>query len=183
MTNKQNDIQLIAGCVKGDRNSERLLVDQYSSLLYATCLRYMGNAADAKDVLQDSFILIFRYAKSFDAEKGALKSWMQKICINVALKQLKKRIASKSLDEMLWEPKIPASAMENLKMDDIFSVIQKLPEKYRTVFNLSVVEGYSHKEIADTLGLKDSTSRAILSRAKTAIRNSLDMIKKQEAWT
>lgn len=182
MTKQKDDIQLIQGCIRGDAKAERMLVDKYSDLLYATCLRYMGNADDAKDVLQDGFILIFRYAKNFNSEKGALKSWMQKICINESLKRLKKNRNNKSLDEVHIEPKISAGILSKLQVDDVFAVIQKLPESYRTVFNLHVIEGYSHKEIAETLGLKDGTSRAILSRAKETLRKNLVMIKKQEAW-
>lgn len=182
MTTAQNDIQLIKRCIKGDTRCERMLVDQYSDLLYATCLRYMGNKADAQDVLQDGFILVFRYAKSFDPKKGALKSWMQKICINVALKRLKKKRNNTSLDEVYLEPQVSAMALNKLNVEDIFAVIQNLPESYRTVFNLNVVEGYSHKEIAEMLGIKLGTSRAILSRAKETLRKNLTMIKTQEAW-
>ena len=182
MIKQQSDIQLIQGCLKGNTTSERMLVEQYSDLLFATCLRYMGNSDDAKDVLQDGFILIFKYAKQYNPEKGALKSWMQKICVNVALKKLKKQRNNKSLDEVYLEPQLSASALNNLNVEDIFAVIQQLPESYRTVFNLNVVEGYSHKEIAEMLGVQPGTSRAILSRAKETLRKNLTMIKKQEAW-
>lgn len=182
MTIQQNDIQLMQGCKKGKRSSERQLVEKYSTILFATCLRYMGNREDAKDVLQDGFILIFRYCNSYDSSKGALKSWMQKICINVALKKLKKNRNEKSLDEVYIEPQISSSAISKMNVDDVFAVIQKLPASYRTVFNLSVVEGYSHKEIAEMLNVKEGSSRAILSRAKDTLRKNLTMIKKQEAW-
>jgi len=90
MQDLRSDILIIKGVKKNDPISQRELVDKYSDVLYATSLRYMGNQDEAKDVLQDTFIKVFRACANFDPKKGNLKSWMQKICINTALKALKK---------------------------------------------------------------------------------------------
>lgn len=182
MTKRFTDIELIEGCQKGDKLCERALVDSYADNLYATAIRYMGDRDEAKDIVQDAFIRIFKATKNFDPEKGSLKGWMQKICVNVALKKLNKRKFDTPLDDMLVEPQISAKAIENLEVETVYEVIQQLPEKQRTVFNLHVVEGYAHQEIADLLNIQIGSSRSILSRAKEVLRNKLMILKRQEVW-
>lgn len=155
---------------------------QYSDFLYATCLRYMSNSADARDVLQDSYIKIFKAIGNFDPNKGALKSWMCKICINTALKKLHRSKLTTDIEEISNVVSIDARYATDMEVEYMFAIIKDLPEQYRTVFNLYIIEGYSHKEIGKILNMKEASSRSVLSRAKEILRKKIELVKKQEAW-
>lgn len=176
--------QIIVGCRQGNAHCQKELVNRYSGLLFAVCIRYTGNEQKAKDILQDTFIRIFRSFKTFNPDKGSLPSWMKKIAVNTALKDLgKKNIQSSSLSiEIHEKARIEASALDNLMAEDLLKVIQTLPEGYRQVFNLSVIEGYNHKEISKMLGIEEVSSRSNLSRAKQLLRKKLEAFKKNESW-
>jgi len=177
------DIEIIKSCKSGDVKSQHELFMKYSEMLYSTCVRYMGNEYDAKDVLQESFIRIFKYIRNFDFHKGSLKNWMIKICVNESLKSLNKNkletIDFDEIKELKKEPEIDSI----LEYNQLFETIQLLKHPYRTVVNLYMVEGYSHNEIADFLGIKSSSSRSILTRAKIILRQRIFTNKKVASWT
>jgi len=175
---------IVSGCLKGHSNCQRELVNRYSATLYSVCLRYMADQAKAKDVLQETFIRVFKSIKSFDSSKGALSSWMRRIAINQCLKTIEKdkiKFTHLSVDynnSVSIEP----SVIHNMEAEDLMKVIQTLPDGYRQVFNLSVIEGYSHKEIANKLGIQEVSSRSNLSRAKNILKNKLIALKKTGSW-
>jgi len=171
--NNQQQLINIKGCANGDINSQKELFNAYSSELLATCKRYMKSEDEAKDVLQDSFIRIFKYAHTFNPDGGNLKGWMKTICIRVALRQLKKQKNLASIEDMQCLPAINPVAIQNLDTEELYNAIQELPEKQRTVFNLYVVEGYSHREIANVLDVAETCSRSILSRTKKILKEKL----------
>lgn len=176
--------EIVAGCRKGQSACQKALVDRYSESLYTVCLRYMGDESKSKDVLQDSFIRIFKSFKNFDSDKGTLHSWMRKITVNMALKSLKKNAIPTTgftidINENL---SVMPTAIEKMKAEDLMKIIQSLPEGYRQVFNLSVIEGYNHKEISEMLGIEEVSSRSNLSRAKSLLRKKLIAFKKNESW-
>lgn len=177
-----SDQDILAGCIKGTAQHQKALVMKYSDFLYATCLRYMGNSDDAKDILQDSFIKIFKAIHQYDPGRGKIKSWMCKICINTALKKLHKVNMKTSLDDVANIIPLKAKVEDDLQVEYMFVLIKELPEKYRTVFNLYVIEGYSHKEIGEMLGMQEVTSRSTLSRAKEVLRKKIMTLKNKEAW-
>jgi len=142
----------------------------------------MGNEAEAKDVLQDSFMRIFKYAHTFDQEGGNLKGWMKTICIREALKQIKKKKRTSSIDDLVYVPTVAPEAVQNLDTEQLHNIISELPEKQRTVFNLYVVEGYSHREIGNLLNVEEASSRSILSRTKGMLKKKLLNIKSKESW-
>jgi len=161
-----------------------LLVFNYSTMLLTVSRRYTPINADADDVLQDSFIKIFGAIKQFDSSKGTLESWMCRIVINTALKRLNKKCFTHErtvdrFEEIQQQPAI----YDLLQAEDVLSLINTLPDGYRQVFNLAVVEDYPHKEIAALLGIQESTSRSNLSKAKKLLRKKLDNQKNQELWT
>jgi len=182
--NRLTTEQIIQGCLKGHSECQRALVDRYSDLLFAVCLRYTGEESRSKDVLQESFIRVFKSIKNFDPDKGSLQAWMKKITVNMALKTLNKnKIKTNNLTIDINEKiSVQPSAIDKMQAEDLMKIIQTLPEGYRQVFNLSVVEGYSHKEIAEMLRIEDSTSRSNLSRAKQLLRKKLIAFKKNESW-
>lgn len=170
------------GCARGDSASQKILFMEYSEMLLATCVRYMGNRDEAKDVLQDSYMRIFKYAHTFDQKGGNLKGWMKTICIREALKQIKKKKRTASMDELEYIPTVDPMVIENMDTEKLHTMISELPEKQRTVFNLYVVEGYSHKEIAQLLKVEEASSRSILSRTKGMLKKRLLNIKSKESW-
>lgn len=164
----ENLNQLIQGCQRQEAKSQKALFLLYSEALYATCVRYVGDEEIAKDVLQDSFLAIFQYIKSFDPSKGSLFTWMNKICIHQSLRQIKSKFTLLDVFDLpaLEVPNKENNPEELVQIEELFHIIKNLPEPYRTVFNLFEIEGYSHFEIAEMLQIKEGSSRSILSRAK-----------------
>ncbi len=147
------------------------MVLNYSTELLTVARRYMPDYMYAEDILQDAFIKAFEHIQSFDESKGSLEGWLRKIVINTALKKLNKKCFSKEIYiENNQEITLHPSIYEILDAEDLMKLIGKLPDGYKQVFNLYVVEGYSHKEIADLLAIKVASSRSNLSRAKEILR-------------
>lgn len=144
----------------------------------------MGNETIAKDVLQEAFIRIFKSFKTYDPDRGSLTAWMRKITVNVALRMLsKKHLKTTTLtvefnDKQSTAPEI----LQKLRHEEIMDVVRSLPEGYRQVFNLAVIEGYSHREIGQMLGMQEVSSRSKLSRAKQILRNKLMAFKNSDRW-
>ena len=153
----------------GDPAAHRILYDKYSALLYAVCLRYVSEEMAAEDVLQESFIAIFDRIGSFEERgKGSLKAWMVRIAVNLCLKHL--RNTSRFRFEELETAEVPNEPeTESLGPDLLMGFIRSLPDGYRAVFNMFVIEGMSHKEIAGILGITESTSASQLHRAKARL--------------
>ncbi len=134
----------------------------------------------AEDVLQEAFIRVFKYIKGFDPEKGSLESWLRKLTVNTALQKMNKRYVWNETQEMEQmqsgqNPKV----YSKLGAEEIMKLLERLPVGYRTVFNLFVVESYSHKEIAEALNIKEASSRSQLQRARTMLQ---EMVRFQEAY-
>lgn len=173
---------IISGCQAGQADAQRALVDQQGDRLYAICIRYIGNREKAKDALQESFIRIFKYITKFDDSKGSLKAWTTMITVRQCLKMLdsKKLVTVELKPEYMNELSNEAIAIKNMNADEILSKIESLPEGYRQIFNLYVIEGLSHKEIGELLNLKEASSRSRLARAKQMLRSKLTYLKLQK---
>lgn len=174
---------LITNCQQGDKQSQYLLVKQYSPMLLTVCRRYARDEAMAKDALQETFIRIFKHIKTYRAE-GNFEAWMRRIAINASLKPFEKKYythempTSTFVDDKWKEPEV----FQHLRREEIIRQIQTLPEGYRAVFNLYVIEEFSHKEIAELMGISESTSRSQLLRARKMLREKLsDYPKKASA--
>ena len=162
--------ELIERCLQGDSRSCRQLYERYAKAMYNTCLRMLNNVAEAEDVLQESFIEAFKNLERFEY-RTSFGGWLKQICINRAINQLKKRkinwvdmeqIAGyESVDE------IPIDEKEiELQIELVKKAIMNLPDGYRTVLNLYLLEGYDHEEIAEILQVAESTTRSQYMRAK-----------------
>ncbi len=171
---------LIKGCKNDNRNAQRALVDTYGSYLYGVSIRYIRDEQEAKDVVQESLILIFRNIKKFKSEPYAFKAWMRQITINASLQKLRKAYRKKEImtENHVDNKEEMPEVYGKFERDDILKIINNLPIKYREVFNMYVIDGYSHKEIAKKIGVKESTSRAILTRAKIKVREKVLEIQK-----
>jgi RNA polymerase sigma-70 factor (ECF subfamily) len=173
-----NDKELIAGCLKNDATCQKRLYNLYAPKMYTVCLRYAHNQDEAKDFLQDGFIRVFRALESFRFS-GSFEGWMRRIFVNTALEELRKKGRLSTYDNI--ENKEIADhgnrALNSLQMTDILKEIQKLPDGYRTVFNLYVLDGYQHNEIAKMLGISESTSKTQLRKARLSLQNRLTELK------
>ncbi len=159
--------EIIKGCQVQDRKAQKLLYDRYAPVLYAICRRYVKQPEDAEDVLLESFYKIFSNFKSF-AGRGSFEGWMKRISINQSLMFLRKKhnlnLSIASVTHLLHDHSLGVE--EALFERDILNVLDELPVGYRTVFNLYVLEGYKHREIADMLGISINTSKSQLIQAK-----------------
>lgn len=167
--------KLIKYCKRLDRKAQREMLDHLSVLLFPICLRYAKNKEDAKDLLQESLILIFNNMhQSSSDEPKIFKAWCKKIAINNALgKFRKKMIDCTTLEGQKVVKFTPPNIEGQLNVEDILRLLKKLPKNQKTVFNLSVIDGFSHKEIAQLLAIKESSSRTFLLRARQTLQGLL----------
>ena len=168
-------IDIIQKCKIKDAMAEKQLFLSTAPFILSICRRYASNETEAKDFLQESFIQIFQKIHTYRNEKGAFKSWMYKVSVNTILMILRKRKNSAQLVCMEFTPeKIEnESVIDSSSLDQITQVIQNLPPGYKKVFNLSVIEGWTHEDIGKELNIKPSTSRSQLTRAKEMIKQKL----------
>lgn len=162
-----NHLEIINGCINKDRKAQRLLVEEFAPVLTAICKRYAPDHNHAYDCLQESFIKIFQNIESFE-HNGSFEGWLKKITIRSCFsfrKKIKPVHTIDHLDHSLHNVQLP-KAIEKLNEQELLAIIKQLPENQYLVFSMFAIEGYSHKEIAETLGLAESSSRSILTRAR-----------------
>lgn len=173
------DNQKIKLCVQGSRTAQKELYEAYKVNLYVLCQRYFSDLEDAKDVLQEGFVKVFRDLHQYDENKGNIYSWIKKVFVNTCLEKLrKKKIDFKKIEDYDHEVLFDSGIISDLNLKDLTKMIQKLPPGYKTVFNLYVIEGYSHQEIADQLDISESTSKTQLMKAKNMLRLKLEDVLK-----
>jgi len=154
---------------------QELLYKKFSPKMYAICLRYAGNTDDAQDLLQDGFIKVYKNLDKFRNE-GSFEGWMRRVFVNTSIEHFRRKVNLNSITEN-EEKGIEDSAwnvLDSLAEKDIIQLVQELSNGYRTVFNLYVVEGYSHKEIGDMLGISEGTSKSQLARAKMILQKKVN---------
>ncbi|MBT8255458.1 MAG: sigma-70 family RNA polymerase sigma factor, partial [Bacteroidia bacterium] len=140
---------------------------------FGICLKYSPNRAEAEDNLQDAFITIFGRINQFQG-KGSFEGWIKRITVNTALqKYRKKKVFDISNDQQIEDTQVEVEDKQ-LPLDYLLKIIQELPDRYRLVFNLYVLDGYSHKEIAEMLGISDGTSKSNLARARMILRTKIN---------
>lgn len=166
--------ELIKGCLRRDSSAQKVLYDTYSSKMYGLCYRYVKDSMDAEDILVTAFMKIFDKIHQFKSE-GSFEGWIRRIVVNEALTFLRRNRSmylETDLDLADREPDYNALS-DHLETEDLLNMIQELPTGYRIVFNLYAIDGYSHKEIADQLGISENTSKSQLSRARTYLQKVL----------
>ncbi|MFT7251080.1 MAG: RNA polymerase sigma factor (sigma-70 family) [Flavobacterium sp.] len=156
----------------------------YAEVLFGVCLKYSENYQDAEDTLQDSFLTIFDKIKQYN-NKGSFEGWLKRIAINTALQKYRKKNPLRLVKAFTDTEEIVEINFEdeNLDIDFLLNLIQKLPNKYRLVFNLYVLDGYSHKEISKMLSISEGTSKSNLSRARKSLKNELKIHQQREQNT
>ena len=170
-----SESDLIKGCLEGDRRAQEYLYQRFSPKMYGVCLRYAGKAEDAQDILQDGFVKIFKNLHMYRGD-GSFEGWIRRIFVNTAIEHYRRQVnlypVTENHENLLETKEI--SAFDSLSVKDLMKIIQQLSPGYRTVFNLYVVEGYSHKEIAEMIGISEGTSKSQLARAKGVLQNIIN---------
>ncbi len=172
--------KIIAGCKKGDGRSQEALYRLVAPVMYGLCLRYAGNEDDARDIMQDGFIKVFSKIGQYTG-KGSLEGWIRRIMVNTALERYRGMVNMESIDEKITgNPELShEETIAKLTADEITEMISSLTPRYRMVFNLYAIEGYSHKEISEMMGISEGTSKSNLSRARAVLQEKLKILYKE----
>jgi RNA polymerase sigma factor (sigma-70 family) len=165
--------ELIEGCRKDDRVSQKALYDRYCRKMLVVCLRYSKSSAEAEDILQEGFVKVFKGLKDFRRE-SRLDTWMTRIMVNTALNAQRKKLYLYPMVDVedINLPDVEVS-MSSVHFSQLLEMIQALPHGCQVVFNLFAIEGFSHKEIAEQLGISEGTSKSQFARAKSLLQERL----------
>lgn len=165
--------QLIHNCKNQDPKAQEQLYRLFSSKLFSVCLKYSNNQSSAEDTLQDAFITIFEKIKQFK-NQGSFEGWMKRIAVNTALQKFRKQKVFDIISEEQIEETTVEVNEDEVSLDYLLQIIQQLPDRYRLVFNLYVLDGYSHKEIAEMLEISTGTSKSNLARARNILKEKIE---------
>lgn len=168
------DEQLIKHCLENNRNAQKELFEKFSRKMMSLCIRYAGNEDDAKDILQEGFIKVFTHLKDYSGS-GSLSGWIKSIMVNTSLNFIRKSVYIKELVEMEEEHVLSGSEQSESRLgeQELMKLIRSLPDGFRTIFNLFAIEGYSHKEIAQMLGISENTSKTQYLRARARLQKMI----------
>ncbi|MDP4684848.1 MAG: sigma-70 family RNA polymerase sigma factor [Crocinitomicaceae bacterium] len=170
-----DDTTLVIECVKGNPRAQRMLFDRFSSKMLGVCLRYAKDSEQADDILQDGFVKVFTKLKDFK-NAGSLEGWIRRVMVNTALDQIRKNgktLGDVSVEDVQYKIENNDHIAERLMAEDLLKLINSMPDGYKVVFNMFAIEGYTHNEIADTLGISESTSKSQYSRARAYLRERI----------
>lgn len=165
---------LLDACKTGDRKAQESLYKTLSLKMMGVCMRYAKDTNEAEDVLQMGFIKVFQKVSEFRGE-GSFEGWIRRIMVNTAIESYRKNLRNLNvvdIDEVHDQPQSTFD-MSGLEMKDLLKLVQQLSNGYRLVFNMYVIEGFSHKEIAAELGISEGTSKSQLAKAKSVLRNKI----------
>jgi len=170
-----SDEELIQGCLNNNARAQESFYKHYVSRMYGVCLRFARSRMEADDFLQEGFIKVFANLQSFRNE-GSLDGWIRRTIINTAINLIKKNakfLNNTEIDRADVLPREDATALDSLCAEELLEMIAELPTGYRIVFNLNVIEGYTHKEIGSLLDISENTSKSQLSRARQALQKKI----------
>ncbi len=177
-----NEKEIIEGCKKQNRKAQKMLYDRYASKFLGICMRYAKDKHEAEDILQEAFLKIFERIEQYTCS-GAFEGWMRRIIVNTAISNYRKNLKHYhhyDIEELKeYEEDINSADLE-YTMEEMLRVIQSLSPGYRTIFNLYAIEGYTHKEIAELLGIDVATSKSQYSRARKIIQYRLSKIRSEK---
>lgn len=168
--------QLIQNCKTHDTKAQSELYNLFSSKLFSICLKYSRNYAEAEDNLQDAFVTIFKKISQFN-DKGSFEGWLKRITINTVLQRYRDKSVINLVNENIPDEEDVTIEDEDIPLDYLLKIIQELPDRYRLVFNLYVLDGYSHNDIAEMLEISIGTSKSNLSRAKQLLKENIEAYK------
>lgn len=172
----QDIADIIEGCRQWKRSSQEALYRQFFGYAMAICLRYASNKDEAIEILNDGFLKIFNHIQSYDTSRP-FKSWLSKIMANTAIDHLRSRKKISFSEDITQAYDLGVhddKALDKLAYEEILLLVQDLPPAYKTVFNLYVMEGFQHQEIADLLGISEGTSKSNLFKAKRILKTKIE---------
>ncbi len=175
----KDNLLLIKKILEGNKAAMEALYGQHKQHWFRLCLRYGKNRSQAQDIFQEGLIAVFRDLKQFDSRRGTFRNWSNRVMVNAALRYLKKHHWQQSFEDLsIVESKATFSEgiLDRISAKELTLVIQQLPSGYRIVFNMYEIEGYTHKEIAETLNISVGTSKSQLSKAKKLLRQKLEIL-------
>ncbi len=166
---------LIQDCIAGKRASQERLYQLFAPKMFAICLRYASNKANAEDILQEGFIKVFNHLDKYRGD-GSFEGWIKRVFVNTSIEYYRKSIVNQrfvEIEKVYDYSTKEESAFNKLAKQDLLNTIQKLPTGYRTVFNMYAIEGYTHKEISNILNISEGTSKSQLARARAMLKKML----------
>ena len=171
--------ELIQKCKEQDIQAQESLYNKYSGILFAVCLRYSPNYEEAQDNLQDAFLTIFKNIEQFKG-KGSFEGWIKRITVNTVLQKYRKQRVYNLTNEGQVPEEIDDEPIEDEKipLDYLLQIIQELPDRYRLVFTMYVLDGYSHQEIATMMNITTGTTKSNLARARAILKTKVKAYKK-----
>jgi len=181
LENTKSDIEIIRSIIAGDKTAFKALYQRYARKHMLTCLRYAQSRADAEDLLQESYIKIYKDLHQFKPEKAKFGTWSNKVIVNTCLMKLRKKnifTSIENVEEKTKDIQTKENALDKLSLKELTYLIAQLPDGYRTIFNMFVIDGYSHKEISELLNISINTSKTQLLKAKKTLQKK---IKSREA--
>lgn len=173
---KYTEAELIDGCARGDRKAQQLLYERFAPLMYPICVRYLGRE-DAKDMLQEGFLTVFDKIGTYKGE-GSFEGWMRRIFVNASLMHIRRSDALRRTVEIdgpqeHTEAITDYGVLEQIGSREILNLVTELPAGLRSVFNLFVLDGYSHADVARLLGITEQSSRSQVSRARALLQEKI----------
>jgi RNA polymerase sigma-70 factor (ECF subfamily) len=172
--------QLIESCKINNTKAQSELYKLFSSKLFSVCLKYSRNYAEAEDNLQDAFITIFKKIDQYKS-KGSFEGWLKRVAINTVLQKYRSEKVFDIINENVIDEVELDVDEESISIDYLLRIIQELPDRYRLVFNLYVLDGYSHKDIADMLNINIGTSKSNLARARQILKQTIEDYKSTQS--
>ena len=168
--------QILLSCIAGDSQAQKIIYERFAENMFRHCYRYVKNEQDAEDVLVNGFLKVYDNLEKFEYRgERSLQAWVKRIMINESLMFLRKNRKINFVDsEVLVNIGTHETVNAQMAAEEIYALVLKLPTGYRTVFNLYVIEGFSHKEIANQLGITENTSKSQLSKGKAMLRRVLE---------
>jgi RNA polymerase sigma factor (sigma-70 family) len=170
------EAELIEGCMRGERASQKILYQQFAPKMMGVCRRYFNDVSEAEDVLQDGFIKVFENIKNYRNE-GSFEGWIRRIMVNTSLNAYRSNLKNQNLydiEDIQEELSHDANITGHFSVSILLKMIDNMPKGYKMVFNLYEMEGFSHKEIAGLLKVSENTSKSQLVKAKKYLRNKIN---------
>jgi RNA polymerase sigma factor (sigma-70 family) len=171
------------GCLQNDRKQQEALYRALAPKMLAVCMRYANDRDEAQDILQEGFIKMFNNAHKYRGD-GNLEGWIRRIMVHTAISRYRKLKPMVLVEDMAEEGVMSSAAQNanNLEVNDLMKLVQQLPQVYRSVFNMYAVEGYSHQEIGNKLGITELLSRTTLYRARNILKDKLSQLTSREQY-
>lgn len=170
-----SEIEMVRGCRNREARMQKYVFEKFYGLMMGICLRYASNREEARDVLQEGFVKIFEKVDQYD-EAYSFVGWMKRVMVNNAIDNYRRAAKMPMNDDesLLVNESVDADVFAGMGYEEIIKLIQRLPTGYRTVFNLYVIEGFTHKEIGEQLGIAEGTSKSQLNKAKLMLRKKIE---------